>query len=204
MLADLFFLGVPSIPDVSGQALALWLSFVSFLIQLYMTSYMAPILLLMSRWVVVLDFYKVEETYSGQDSQMFFGWFPSQHLLSLFWYICDPWNLGYRPRGHQYPSRMLWLQAWLGLQIHILNLWPCWKLAGFRPAYILMTVLCTYPGGTWEARVMTIYIHNPGLLVIFFIFRCICSGKQFCIIGEHYCCWIVLNGVREVVDVQDK
>ena len=27
---------------------------------------------------------------SGQDSQMFFGWFPSQHWLSLFWYICDP------------------------------------------------------------------------------------------------------------------
>ena len=87
-----YFLGVPNIPDASGPALALWLSFVPFLIRLYLSSYMAPILLLMSQWSVVLDFYKFEETYSGQDSQMFFGWFPSQHVLSLFWYISGPWN----------------------------------------------------------------------------------------------------------------
>ena len=54
-------LDVPNIPDVSGQALALWLSFVPFLIRLYLSSYMAPVQLLMSRWVIVLDFQKVEE-----------------------------------------------------------------------------------------------------------------------------------------------
>ena len=132
-----------------------WLSFVPFLIQLYPSSYLAPKLLLMFRWVVLL-FKKLKKHIlvkiiksSSDDGHHSIGF-----ILVYMWSLKLKLSSTWIPISSQVVASSL---TWFPNPSS--EFLPCWKLAGFRPAYILITVLCTYPDGIWEARAMTVYIH---------------------------------------------
>ena len=178
-----------------------WLSFVPFLIQLYPSSYLAPKLLLMFRWVVLLSkklkkhiLVKIIKS-SSDDGHHSIGF-----ILVYMWSLKLKLSSTWIPISSQVvASSLTWFPSPSSEFFTMLKVGGV--SSSLYPNYSTLHLSGRNLRSQSDDRLHT-YIQV--FLSSCFIFRCICSGIQFCTICENNCCWVVLNIVREVVDVQDK